>query len=223
LEVGYQRQFGQDGVVNLLAFHDWVEDVEDLLPLAPILDPSAEAPGNIGDGRRWGVELESTLPLDSLGLKGAKLDINARWQESTVTDPVTGESRVFTSRRRTGRLFPLAFRVENQYAVTVDFRQDFEAAAIAWGWDVRTRGERPIFRVDELDIGDEGVEFNMFVETTRWLGLKVRLVAEDILDASETRDRTIYEGLRNLSPVDSRELRERFRGVRMALTVSGNF
>jgi len=223
LEVGYQRQFGKDGVLNLLAFHDWVEDVEDLLPLAPILDPTAEAPGNIGDGRRWGVELESTLPLDSLGLKGAKLDINARWQESTVKDPVNGESRVFTSRRRTGRLFPLAFRVENQYAVTVDFRQDFEAAAVAWGWDVRTRGERPIFRVNELDIGDEGVEFNMFVETTRWLGLKVRLVAEDILDAPETRDRTIYEGLRNLSPVDSRELRERFRGVRMALTVSGNF
>jgi outer membrane receptor protein involved in Fe transport len=223
LEVGYQRQFGKDGILNLLAFHDWVDDVEDLLPLAPILDPTAEAPGNIGDGRRWGIELESSLPLDSLGLKGAKLDINARWQDSTVKDPVNGESRVFTSRRRTGRLFPLAFRVENQYAVTVDFRQDFEAAAVAWGWDVRTRGERPIFRVNELDIGDEGVEFNMFVETTRWLGLKVRLVAEDILDAPETRDRTIYEGLRNLSPVDSRELRDRFRGVRVALTVSGNF
>ena len=223
LEVGYQRQFGKDGVLNLSAFHDWVDDVEDLLPLAPIIDPSAEAPGNIGDGRRWGVELESTLPLDSFGLKGARLDINARWQDSTVKDPVNGEDRVFTSRRRSGRLFPLAFRVENQYAITVDFRQDFEAAAVAWGWDVRTRGERPIFRVDELDIGDEGTEFNMFVETTRWLGLKVRLVAEDILDAPETRDRTIYEGLRNLSPVESQELRSRFRGARVVLTVSGNF
>ncbi len=223
LEVGYQRQFGKDGVLNLLAFHDWVDDVEDLLPLAPIDDPTAEAPGNIGDGRRWGVELESTLPLDALGLKGAKLDINARWQESTVKDPVDGEDRVFTSRRRTGRLFPLAFRAENQYAITIDFRQDFEAAAVAWGWDVRTRGERPIFRVDELDIGDEGTEFNMFIETTRWLGLKVHLTAEDILDAPETRDRTIYAGLRNLSPVESRELRDRFRGVRVALTVSGNF
>jgi outer membrane receptor protein involved in Fe transport len=223
LEVGYQRRFGKDGVLNLLAFHDWVDDVEDLLPLAPIIDPSAEAPGNIGDGRRWGVELESTLPLEWIGLKGAKLDINARWQDSTVVDPVNGDDRVFTSRRRVGRLFPLAYRVENQYAFSIDFRQDFEELDVAWGWDVRARGERPIFRVDELDIGDEGTEFNMFVETTRWLGLKVRFVAEDILDAAETRDRTIYEGLRNLSPVDSQELRSRVRGVRVALTVSGSF
>ena len=223
LELGYERRFDIDSVVKLTAFHDWVSDVEDLLPLAPILDPTLEAPGNIGDGRRWGVELESTLPLQRLGLKGARIDVNARWQDSSVEDPVTGTDRVFTSRRRFGRLFPLEFRVENEYAIAVDFRQDFEAARVAWGWDVRTRGERPIFRVNELDIGDDGTEFNVFIETTRWLDLKIHFVAGNILDAPETRDRTIYEGLRDLSPVESQELRSRFRGVRVDLTVSGNF
>ena len=219
LELEYERRFGQDSVVKLTAFHDWVSDVEDLLPLAPTL----EAPGNIGDGRRWGVELESALPLERLGLKGAKIDINGRWQDSTVEDPVTGEDRVFTSRRRFGRLFPLDFRVENQYAITVDFRQDFEVARVAWGWDVRTRGERPIFRVDELDIGDDGTEFNVFIETTRWFDLKIHFVAGNILDAPETRDRTVYVAERDLSPVERQELRSRYRGFRVDLTVSGNF
>ncbi len=223
LEIGHERRFGQDSVVKLTAFHDWISDVEDLLPLAPILDPTLEAPGNIGDGRRWGVELESTWPLERLGLKGAKIDVNARWQDSSVEDPVTGEDRVFTSRRRFGRLFPLEFRVENEYVITVDFRQDFDTARVAWGWDVRTRGERPIFRVNELDIGDDGTEFNVFIETTRWFDLKVGLIAGNILDAPEKRDRTIYEGLRDLSPVERRELRSRFRGFRVDLTVSGNF
>ncbi len=219
LELGHERRFGQDSVVKLTAFHDWVSDVEDLLPLAPTL----EAPGNIGDGRRWGVELESALPLERLGLKGAKIDINGRWQDSTVEDPVTGEDRVFTSRRRFGRLFPLEFRVENEYAITVDFRQDLEAARVAWGWDMRTRGERPIFRVNELDIGDDGTEFNIFIETTRWFDLKIDLVAGNILDTAETRDRTVYIAERDLSAVESHELRSRFRGFRVDLTVSGNF
>ena len=223
LELEHERRFSQDSVVKLTVFHDWVSDVEDLLPLAPVLDPTLEAPGNIGDGRRWGVELEGTWPLERLGLKGARIDIDARWKDSSVEDPVTGEDRVFTSRRRFGRLFPLEFEVESQYAFAVDFRQDFSASRMAWGWDVRTRSERPIFRVNELDIGDDGTEFNMFIETTRWFDVKIGLIAGDILDAPEKRDRTIYEGLRDLSPVERRELRNRFRGFRVDLTVSGNF
>ena len=223
LELEHERRFGQDSVVKLTVFHDWVSDVEDLLPLAPVLDPTLEAPGNIGDGRRWGAELEGTWPLDRIGLKGARIVVDARWQDSSVEDPVTGEDRVFTSRRRFGRLFPLDFETESQYAFAVDFRQDFSAARVAWGWDVRMRGERPIFRVNELDIGDDGTEFNVFIETTRWFDLKVGLIAGNILDAPEKRDRTIYEGLRELSPVESRELRSRFRGFRVDLTVSGNF
>jgi outer membrane receptor protein involved in Fe transport len=219
LELGHERRFDNNSVVNLVAFHDWVSDVEDLLPLAPTL----EAPGNIGDGRRWGVELEGSWPLERLGMKGAKIDIHARWQDSIVEDPVTGEDRVFSSRRRVGKLFPIAFYSESEYAISVDFRQDIEAARVAWGWDVRSSAERPIFRVNELDIGDEELEFNMFIETTRWLDLKVRFAAENIFDAAETRDRTIYVAERDLSPVESQELRSRVRGFRFELAVSGDF
>ena len=120
-------------------------------------------------------------------------------------------------------MFPIAFYAENEYALSVEFRQDLEAARVAWGWDVRESAERPIFRVNELDIGDESTEFNIFIETTRWLGLKINFAAENILDAAETRDRTVYVEQRGLSDVESQELRSRVRGFRVNLTVSGAF
>ena len=219
LELGHERRFGKDSVVIVTAFHDWVSDVEDLLPLSPTF----EAPGNIGDGRRIGVQLETTLPLERFGLPSAKIDINARWQDTSVDDPVTGEDRVISDRTSPGRLLPLAFQLENEYAITVDFRQDLENARVAWGWNVRTRGERPFFKVNELDVADEGTEFNVFVETTRWLGLKMRFAADNILNLAETRNRTLFVAERGLSPVDRREIRSRERGFRVQLEVSGSF
>lgn len=219
LELSHERRFGSDGAVKLIVFHDWISDVEDLLPLTS----DFEAPGNIGDGRRWGVEVESTLPLDSIGITGAKLDLNARWQDSTVVDPVTGEDRALSDRSGGGKLLPLGYRIENEYAVTVDFRQDFQAARVAWGWDVRTRAERPAFKVNEYDVSDDGTEFNLFIETTRWLNAKIGLAAENILDLAEDRSRTVFIGERDLSPVDYVELRNRTRSFRLNLTISGSF
>ncbi len=216
-EVSHERRFGELGVVKLTAFHHWISDVQDLLPLTPMF----EAPGNIGDGRRWGIVLETTLPLDSLGLTGAQLEFKARWQDSTVVDPVTLERRVLSGGAESRR--PLPFHGENQYAVTLDFRQDFSAARVAWGWDLRTRAERPLFKVNELDILDEGVEFNVFVETTRWFALKFRLHGQNLLNLRQLRDRTVFIGERGLSPVDFRELHDSVDGRRVVLSLAGSF
>ncbi|NIN36774.1 MAG: TonB-dependent receptor, partial [Gammaproteobacteria bacterium] len=76
-------------VVKLGVFYHWISDVLDLIPITD----DFEAPGNIGKGRRWGLELESTIPLDAIGLNGAKLDFTALFQDTKVTDPVTGVKR----------------------------------------------------------------------------------------------------------------------------------
>ena len=112
---------------------------------------------------------------------------------------------------------------DNQYAFSVDYRQDFQAARFAWGWVMRTRAERPLYKVNELDVSDDGYEFNVFAETTRWLGLKTRIVAENIFDMVETRDRTVFTGERDLSPVSFRELRDRTVGFKVSFELSGSF
>lgn len=212
-----ERRFGELSVFKVTLFHNWIDDVEDLLPLSP----DFEAPGNIGTGRRWGVEFEATVPLENLGIAGGRLDIEARLQDSSVTDPVNGADRELSGEGNVSK--PLAFRNENRYAYGVDFRQDIKAAQFAWGWDVRRRGNRLAFRVNELVEYEDGLEFNVFAETTRWLGIKVRLHAQNLLDFNQLRFRTIYVGERDLTPIDVIELQDRTDGRRLVLTLSGSF
>jgi hypothetical protein len=216
-EASVEHRFGPLGVVKLTAFHHWISDVEDLLPLSQ----DFEVPGNIGDGRRWGIILETTLPLESLGLTGARLNVKARWQNSVIEDPVTGRNRVLSSEG--GYKGDVLFLNENKYALFVDFRQDFSNAQIAWGWNTAGRAKRPLFKVNELDVYAEGTEVNVFIETTRWLGLKIRLSGLNLLNSHETRDRTVYAGERDLSPVAFRELRALSSGARVLLSFSGAF
>ena len=225
VELNQEQRFGELGVVTLTAFYHWISDVQDLLPLTS----EFEVPGNIGDGRRWGLELESTVPLEWLGLTGAKLDVKARWQGSTVTDPVTGEDRELSGKGRLGGMPFIPFRDKNDdydYIFDVAYRQDFDIAQVAWGWDIAERSERLLFKVNELDIVDEGeLELNAFVETTRWWELKVRLLGENILNLAEVRDRTKFIGERNstLTDIEGFEYRYRTKGFRLTLLVSGSF
>lgn len=216
-EFSEEWRFGELGVVKVSAFHHWISDVEDLLPLSA----EFEAPGNIGDGRRWGVILESTLPLERIGLTGAKLDVKARWQDSTVPDPVTDRDRVLSSEG--GSNDDVIFLNENRYAFILDFRQDLDTARVAWGWHYGVRAERPVFKVNELEIFDEGIGVTAFIETTRWLGVKISLTGVNLTDNVDTRDRTVFAGERDLSPVAFREYRRLTNGRRIVLGFSGAF
>jgi hypothetical protein len=217
LELSHEKRFGGDAVVKLTVFHHWISDVLDLLPITA----DFEAPGNIGDGRRWGMLWESTIPLNWLGLTDAKLDLKARWQDSTVVDPVTGQDRSLSIGSISGG--PVIFDIDNEYAFRIDYRQDFQVQNFAWGWNIWERGKQLQFKVNELEIYNEGIEFRTFIETTRWAGIKIRVSGENLLDFADIRDRTLFTGERDLSPVESRQFRDQTRGVRLSLTLSGNF
>jgi hypothetical protein len=219
-ELSHEKRFGQESVVKVIVFHHWISDVLDLLPLTD----TDEAPGNIGDGRRWGLELESTMPLEWMGLNGAKLDLSLLWQDSTVIEPVTGQWRVLSGQGGVNAYRSLLGGNNNiKYLVRVKFRQDLEAAKAAWGWSIAERNRRQLFKVNEFDVHNEGFAIDAFVETTRWKGFKVSIVGDNLLRFDQNRYRTFYTGLRDLSPVESQEFRNRFNGRRITLTVSGTF
>jgi len=217
-EFSHERRFAQDKVIKMTVFYNWISDVLDLLPLSP----DFEAPGNIGDGRRRGLQLDSTLSLDVLGLSNARIDLQLRWQDSDVTDPVTGQDRRLSGEGGQGGYRTLEVRNKNMELLTrADFRQDF--ARFAWGWTVANRSDRPLYRVNELDVHNEGVAVNAFAETTRWFGVKTRLQLENILDFVRRRDRTLFIGERDLTAVESAVINERHTGYRVSLFVTGNF
>jgi hypothetical protein len=220
LDIGYERRYGRTSAVKLTAFHHWIGDVLDLLPLT---DTNA-VPGNIGNGQRWGLELENTIQLDWLKLTGAKLNLTARWQDSTVVDPVTGLDRRLSAQSGNSAYRSLTTGNRNiHYFLRADFRQDFEAARVAWGWTIADRDNRPLFKVDEYDLYGESAAVDAFIETTRWAGIKVRLQVQNLMDFTEWRDRTIYDGFRDIDPIGFRELRERRNGRKITLALSGSF
>ena len=216
-ELSHERRFGDVGVVKLTAFYNWIDDVLDLLPLTPTF----EAPGNIGDGERWGLILESTVPVFGTVMDNAQLAFNVSWQDSSVVDPVTGLDRRLSGEGGfRGDVLSLG---EAEYAFDVDFRQDLEAQKVSWGLGLVWRGERVLYKANELDIFDEGYELTGFVQTTRWFGLRISLEGQNLLNFKVDRDRTIYVAERSLTPVLRREIREGTGGTRVFLRMSGTF
>ena len=110
-----------------------------------------------------------------------------------------------------------------EYVVVVDYRQDLEEQLLAWGWDVTFEAEFPVFKVNELDVRKKDPDLNLFVETTRWFGLKLRLEFNNVLDKTEARTRNIYAGERQLSPLLRRQLQDRTDGREIGLSLSGSF
>lgn len=219
-EFGYERRFGRENVVKFTLFHHWITDVQDLIPISV----DDESPGNIGDGRRWGIQMEGAVAMDWLGLHGGRLDVNARWQDSTVVDPVTGDNRVLTATILSdSNASRSIFDNDNAYVLEMDFRQDFEEQRVAWGWDVTQEAELKVFKVDELDIRDKGPVIGAFIETTRWLGMKARLEFINITNRKTDRLRTFYTGQRGLSTVSRVQVQDRTDGREIGLSLSGSF
>lgn len=203
-ELAHERRFGEVGVATARLFYNDVRNLQDRLPL-----DGQDVPGNIGDGRRWGVSLETTLPMDAIGLEGARLDMDLRWQESSAEDPVTGLDRPFSG--------------ESKFRIDTELRQDLASAQAAWGVEVFYRDAVERYELDELGISENGVDLGFFVETTRFERAKIRLAAENLLDRRFARDRLVYADSR-LDPEPAyREVRDFRRGRSVTLSLSGNF
>lgn len=151
----------------------------------------------------------------------ARLDVRTRWQDSTVVDPVTGLDRMLSAGG--GFRGDVVIPGENRYAYDIDFRQDLQTRRVSWGIGLAERARRVLYKANELDIFDEGHDLYAFVETTRWLGLKITLEGLKLLNFTATRERTIYVGARSFSPVSRIERREGDNGARLMLRASGSF
>ena len=204
VDLSYELRGEGIGIGTVTLFHDWVEDVNDLLPLTGNL----EVPGNIGSARRAGVRFSMTLPLDVIGIQGGRLDWRGRWQTSSVEDPLTGQQRALSSERRLGTFW--------------QFRQDLPARKFAWGAQGFWRDGSPQFGLDELDDAGQRVDFDMFVESRYFDGLVITLRAEDVLRDGQDRDRRVFAGDRSTQPLAFREERERSRSTTFSLEVRGN-
>lgn len=173
----WEHKFGARAAVTVAVFHDQVEDVQDFIPRTVPLG-TFDAPGNIGDGTRTGIELRGALPIGEL-LPNAELRFSGLWQETDVTDPITGESRRFSG--------------ERDWNYNVSFRHDLPELKLAWGASAAAQSDRQDFKAAEDILHDRpDARFDLFVDSTMIAGITVRLSASNIFHPEEFRTRTFY-------------------------------
>ncbi len=199
-----EQQFWKGGVLTLFGAYDQVEDVQDFVPIG-----AGDGPGNIGDGTRWTLGFRAAVPLDNLGWKGARIDASLSDGGTKVTDPVTGQTREFSDEFKGN--WSIAFRQDvPEYKLSFGFRWSDGGSATAYRFNEESRRSR-----DDADA-------SVFVETSHFLGLKIRLGVDDILPADFSRNRLIYAPNRS-GPLSRAERNWSTNGVQPYIRVTGKF
>jgi len=179
-----KKDLGAWGSGTLTLFGRKYDDYIDVIPLVG----GGESRGNIDHASLYGIELVSTIKLDPLGLKGAKIDSNLKWQHSNVIDPVLGIGRALSN--------------DTDRHVDATFRHDIPGSDWAWGAGFEYNHALPYYRLSEVGLQYEGPTYTFaFVENKDVFGLTVRAQWFNVANGRRIIRRTIYDGPRDTAPV----------------------
>lgn len=206
LELAANKNLGPWGSIKLQARQAWFEDFIDWFPLAN----GGEARGNIGNARRLHLQANATIKLDPVGIKGARIDIQAIKRFMHVRDPFTGEDRPFS--------------YDQEGAFEANFRHDIPGSDWAYGAEVFHNDNAPYARRFEIGRQWEGpIWGGLFVENKDVLGLTVQARVTNLTNARNRARRTVYDAPRPTGAVLFEEQVNRRIGPIYRLTVSGGF
>lgn len=156
-EAIYEYRFAGNGALTLTYRHDEIRDVVDVLPL----DDGLTAIGNIGDGTLDRAALNLRLPLDRIGLGGARLTVDAQYDHTRVTDPTTGRERPISEVR--------------PFTGFIRMEQDVPQANLVWGFQFRPYFRETTFNPDQRRSMELHDFLTLFGEYTISTGFTARL------------------------------------------------
>jgi TonB dependent receptor-like, beta-barrel len=209
LEAEAERRIGDGGSLTFRIGQDWIEGVDDFIS---IVTPNGifDAPGNIGDGTIFRLTGEASLPLDSIGLSNAVLDGFVEWYDTDIYDTLTQQQRHLSNLR--------------EWEVRLDYRQSFPELDLSWGWDYFWLSDGEVFRASEYRLeGHSDGDLDIYVESTRWSGLTLRVGADQLLDNGFSRQRVFYDGSRATGVINSTEYRNQRQGPLFYVELRGTF
>ena len=207
LELTYDWSFSERGSFKMRAYYNWRKDVLEHIYLNSDPQNPAVGKGNAGDAQFWGVDTDLNIPLDFI-IENGLLEIHHFYAGSSFDDDIIGAQR------------PLSYYVDNGF--NFKFRQDLTDHKIAWGMTYWSHFIESAYRVDEYQTfrGNNRTEF--FIETTRYLDMKIKFEVEHANGAQYTRTRYIYSPDRS-GELDRVERSRRFRDPLYTLSISGTF
>lgn len=197
------RRFGRRGAFNLRFFRDWRRDVLE----AGILPSGAFGTVNVSIAHAWGATANIELPTDPLVRHGL-LKLGYSRLASSLADPVTGERRSISSAR------PSEFHFS--------FRQDLPAVRTSWGIDYSTALWSSLWFADERRAQRHSSELDLFLESSRFLGAKLRLQASGMLGVDNRYYRTLFVQDRR-GPLNGREIWDIRTPLAVTASISRSF
>ncbi len=197
------------GVVSSRFF---MRDLEDQIGRINVSsDPArpVSAAGNIGDAKRWGVYLDGSTRLGSLGLPDAILSSSLYLFDSEVTNPILGTQE----------------RINGRGRAEIGFRHDVVNWNLNYGFDYGhplNGGERNI-DVNTIDSYEQASSLTMFVSTVLFDDVTFRLESNNTLGSESCRERVRYNGLAAAGDISEIENSCWGSGQKLALKVRKNF
>ena len=172
------------GVLNSELYYRDVTDAIDRIDVSPSPDDLQSARGNIGNGKRYGINLDASTQLAYLGLPTALLSVRLSVNDSQIIDPFLGVERRFN---RNGRWFARS-----------EFRHDVNRYNFSYGFNYRTQAREGsnYTRIDVFDIEREipDYQLNLFFEKRAFDGMTFRFDMMNANDRNWCRERTRFIG-----------------------------
>lgn len=207
-----ERRFKSGHVLAITAEHERITDLVDRIPLGD----TGDAIGNIPSSTRSSIGATATLLGAPFGLKGAQLDLRARFQWSSVIDPLEG------FQREIGNLRTRDLRAE--------FRHDIPGTDWAYGFVFREQELAPVFQATLVQFRNvpggalTPGENSVFLEHKDFFGLRARLQVSEFIGQRTDFTRIISAGRRDTAPLDRIEDRSRsLNGPVISLSIGRAF
>ncbi|MEQ8952738.1 MAG: TonB-dependent receptor, partial [Gammaproteobacteria bacterium] len=184
-EVNLEMRLPNDsGVVNTQFYFRDIEDIIDRVDVSPSPDDLQSARGNIGNGTRYGMNLDVSTRLGYLGLPNALLTTGLSLRDSEVIDPFLGVKRRHSNNGR--------------WSLRTGFRHDVPRYGLSYGFNYSHNSNSGSGRT-EIDIIDTETrlfdpELFAFVEKTAFEDFSFRFEARNLLYSQFCRIRTRYDG-----------------------------
>src|SRR5438270_2467031 len=209
VESEFSHDLGRWGKTRLNLHYYKVTDIIDVIPIGT----NGQGIGNLPSAIKGGAETTSTILLDPIGFKGAKLDLNAGFEWSSVKDPLTGAHR------------PISGNYDRWG--NAELRHDVPGTPFAWGVDAQyNHFAKNYFLTEIIRTLDIPLAFGAFVEHKNVMGLTVRASVFNIFGGRHglhTVDRVVYSGFRDRAPIAFFEKHGDLVGPLFNFSVKGTF
>lgn len=169
------------GVLNTRFFFRDIDGVIGKVNISNDPAKPVSTTGNLGNGKRYGIYIDSSARLGFLGMPDALVTSALNLYDSRVFDPILGEERRFNRRGN----------------MELGFQHDIPALGLNYGFNFNKEINGGLLDVDVDTVESDlrGAQLQLFVSKVAFNNVTFRLESMNALATDRCRDRYRYDGL----------------------------